>query len=104
MKTAHDLGERSAAWVSHTDRLLEAYGDWSDAAPRLRRKLENLRHKRETVVTKQVALAHHALMGREQALEQLEAATSELGDAWRAVVADISRGPLRHDPDEKAKQ
>lgn len=92
---------RLTAWVAHIDRLLAAYADAGDVPTRLRRKLESLRHKRDTAVTKQAALAHHALLGRDRARAELELATRELGEAWRAVVADLARSSAELQPQEQ---
>ena len=86
---------RTAHWNRCVDHLLTAFDvDDDDSPPVLASRLEALRNKRDTVVTKTRALEHHVREGWPAAKHELERAQRELRASWRTVVSALERESL----------
>ena len=81
-------------WNGLVDSLLEAFDRSVDAPPQLAAKMEELRHKRDTLSTKVAALRHHKRSGWKRAQLELGDARRELRNAWRSVIATLDRESL----------
>ena len=73
------------------DFILQAYRDKGAPTAILTAKLEELRNKRDSVVTKQRALEHHRRSGWSSARLALDQAWRDLHDAWRTALAAIDK-------------
>ncbi len=76
------------------DTLLEAFAQDDEAPPALGSKLEELRHKRDTVLTKLEALRRHRRAGWSLAIDELDRARHELRQAWRSVLGILDKESL----------
>jgi len=78
------------------DHLLRAFDVDVDADPPalLRARMEALRNKRDTVLTKVHALEHHVREGWPAARRELERAQREMRASWRTVVSALERESL----------
>lgn len=86
---------RTEQWNRCVDHLLAAFeNDDDDSPPLLGARLEALRNKRDTVVTKTRALEHHVREGWPAAKHELERAQRELRASWRTVVTALERESL----------
>lgn len=84
----------AARWSRSVDTLLQAFGGLDEVPPALGSKLEALRNKRDTVVTKVEALKRHRGDGLARARRELERARRELRDAWRTVIGILQKESL----------
>ena len=78
-------------WSRHVDRLLEAFHTSQEPPPNLGVKLEALRNKRDTAITKVDALEHHRRRGWPRARKELNEALEELRDSWRTVLGALDK-------------
>jgi len=81
-------------WSNTVDTLVEAFHGRRATPPSLHAKIEALRNKRDTVVTKVVALKHHPREGWRDARRELEVARRELRDCWRSVIGTLDKEGL----------
>ena len=98
LKERREVIDRATAemerWDRYVDTLVSAFQRSGEAPPALEPKLEELRHKRDSVVTKLAALRHHERRGFKDARHELERARSELRNAWRSVIGTLSKDGL----------
>lgn len=78
-------------WSRFVDTLLRAFDGRDDAPPVLAARMEALRNKRDSVVTKVEALKHHKHEGWTQARRELREAERELKESWRMVINTLDR-------------
>ena len=89
-RSRHEAGR----WSGLVDTLLRAFHRSEDAPPALRGKLEELRNRRDTVVTKVDALARHRHSGWRSARRELDDARAEFRGAWRSVIGTLDKESL----------
>lgn len=88
-------GEREVRrWSGYVDTLLRAFRRNEEAPPSLASKMEELRNKRDSVVTKVEALKRHKQSGWSEAKGELEEARRELRNSWRTVIGTLDRESL----------
>ncbi|MFT5289165.1 MAG: hypothetical protein ACI82F_001224 [Planctomycetota bacterium] len=78
-------------WSNYVDTLLRAFLRSAEAPPTLGPKMEELRNKRDSVITKLEALKRHKVSGWAEARKELDSARRELRDAWRTVIGALDR-------------
>jgi len=81
-------------WSGYVETLLHAFRRNDDAPPSLGSKMEELRNKRDSVVTKVEALKRHKQRGWSEARGELEVARRELKESWRTVIGTLDRESL----------
>ncbi len=81
-------------WSSYVETLLRAFHQHAEVPPALGARLEELRNKRDSVVTKLEALKCHKVRGWTEARRELDGARRELRDAWRSVIGTLDRENL----------
>jgi hypothetical protein len=81
-------------WSDLVDTLLRAFHRRAGTPPSLGCKMEALRNKRDTVVTKVEALKRHRDSGWQSAQRELDSARRELRDAWRSVIGTLDKESL----------
>lgn len=70
-------------WSRYVDSLLRAFDGCEDAPPNMTARMEALRNKRDSVLTKVVALKRHRQRGWAAARRQLRESQRELQESWR---------------------
>ena len=78
-------------WSGMVDALLIAFRGKQVSSPGLTVRMEGLRNKRDTYVTKVEALKRHRDRNWFRARDELERAQRELHDAWRSVLAALNK-------------
>ena len=73
---------------------MSPFGAITAAPPALASRMEALRNKRDTFVTKVEALKRHRDRNWFRAREDLERAQRELQDAWRTVIGTLNKEGL----------
>ena len=81
-------------WSAYVDSLHRAFHDHEQAPPILASRVESLRHKRDTVLTKVAALKRHRRRGWDDARHELAEARRELRDSWRTVISTLDKESL----------
>ena len=81
-------------WTRLVDSLVGAFQGRRDCAPQLAARMEALRNKRDTVVTKVEALKRHRSRNWYRARLELEDARRELEDSWRTVIGALNKEGL----------
>lgn len=84
----------SQRWSSMVDSLLDAFQSQRRSMPGLAVRMEGLRNKRDTYVTKVEALKRHRERNWARAREEFEGAQRELQDAWRTVISTLNKQGL----------
>jgi len=102
--TRTDRGDREAAlrriesevrlWSGYVDVLLHALRARDDTPRAVAARLEELRNKRDSLVTKFDALKLHMVVGWAAAANEVELAQRELRAAWRTVIGMVDREAL----------
>lgn len=78
-------------WNKYVNALLAAVSEEDDCPPMLGGKVESLRNKRDSLMTKYEALRRHQRSGWERARRDLCDAREEFLNSWRSVMATIDR-------------
>jgi len=81
-------------WNGYVETLLRAFQSAEGPPPTLGARVEGLRHKRDTVLTKVEALKRHRERGWRAAHRELGEARRELRDAWRLVISTLQKESL----------
>lgn len=81
-------------WSRYVDTLLDAFRSNGEAPAALGARLEALRNKRDSVVTKVEALKRHRTRDWARARRELDAARGELRECWRSVIGTLDREDL----------
>lgn len=78
-------------WNRYVESLLSAFRTRNGLASPLGSKLEELRNKRDSVVTKFEVLKRHRETGWSEARRELDKATRELRESWRSTLGTLDR-------------
>lgn len=81
-------------WSGYIDSLLQAFHRAESVPPSIGSKMEELRNKRDCVLTKVEALKHHKRSGWQSARKELDEARRELRDAWRTIIGTLDKESL----------
>lgn len=78
-------------WDGRVSRLLQAFDPAVDLPHVLPAQLESLRNKRDTALTKLVAVQHHPERRWPSLIPELEEALASLRSAWRTAIGTLYR-------------
>ena len=82
---------RARRWSTYVDTLLDAFHASDGGPASLASKMEELRNKRDSVLTKVEALKRHKATGWSAARAELRDAQSELRGVWRSVISTLDK-------------
>lgn len=89
-----DAQQDAHRWSGLVDALLNAFRGQQSSLPGLTVRMEGLRNKRDTYVTKVEALKRHRDRNWFRAREELEEAQREMHNAWRSVISALNKHGL----------
>jgi len=85
------LERDSQRWAQSVDSLARAIRESEETPPALECRVEELRNKRDSVVTKVAALKRHTQSGWSAAWREFDEARKKLRRSWRAVLGAMDR-------------
>jgi len=86
-----DVEAETSRWSRSVDALLRAFRRGGGTTEKLAPRMEALRNKRDTVVTKVEALKRHRESGWSRAHREFLDARRELRESWRSVICALDR-------------
>jgi hypothetical protein len=86
-----DIEAETRRWSRSVDVLLRAFCKGDRTIPKLAPRMEALRNKRDTVVTKVEALKRHRESGWSRAHREFLDARRELRESWRSVISTLDK-------------